>query len=271
MHALLVGIPGRECRPVSSRLDELREQRAHDCRLRPERALSSLAEAEAFLHERGMLTRTADCALPSLFAACHEEPYRRGKGGFAEWPATRYPWFAELAAREGVHELRVHGGKSILMAAPVAALADPMCRAALDRCSAEDGDAGDLLRHLAAAGPSELEELKLELGWSSPRMRRARAPLERSGALVSPSVTLPVGDGGHIHSSLLQRWDQVFPAPSPGGGLEELIVAGVRAAVVAPEAELRQWFSWPFAAAAVEHLVAERRLERPQAGWVAAA
>lgn len=255
---------------MSSNLDELRERRAHDCRLRPERALQSLDEAEAFLRERGMLTRTADCALPSLFAACHEEPYRQGKGGFAEWPATKYPWFAELAARDGIHDLKVHGGKSILMPAAVAALADPVCRAELDRHSAGNGDGAELLRHLFASGPSELEDVKLELGWSSPRLRRARSPLERSGALVGQSVTLPLQGGGHIHSSLLHRWDQVFPEPAPGGGAAELVVAGVRAAVVAREAELGQWFSWPFHAASVERLVTEGRLERPEPGWVAA-
>jgi hypothetical protein len=255
---------------VSSTLDELRERRAHDCRLRPERALQSLDEAEAFLRERGMLTRTADCALPSLFAACHEEPYRQGKGGFAEWPATKYPWFAELAARDGIHDLKVHGGKSILMPTAVAALADPVCRTELDRQSAGDGDGAELLRHLAASGPSELEDVKLELGWSSPRLRRARSPLERSGAVVGQSITLPLQGGGHIHSSVLHRWDQVFPKPAPGGGAAEVVVAGVRAAVVAREAELGQWFSWPFHAAAVERLVAEGRLERPEPGWVAA-
>jgi hypothetical protein len=255
---------------VSPTLDELREQRAVACRLRPERALSSLAEAEAFLHDRGMLTRTADCALPSLFVACHEEPYREGKGGFGEWPATKYPWFAELAARDGIHELKIHHGKAILMSAEVAALADPVCRPELDRCVVEDADAADLLRHLQDAGPSELEDVKLELGWSSPRLRRARSPLERIGALVSESITLATLDGGHVHSSVLQRWDQVFPTPSASGGIEDLIVAGVRAAVVAPEAELGQWFSWPFDAAAVERLVADRRLARPEAGWVAA-
>lgn len=218
-----------------------------------------------------MLTRTADGALPSLFVACHEEPYRQGQGGFAEWPATKYPWFGELAARDGIHELKVHGGKSILMPAEVAVLADPLCRAELDRYSVKGGDPGDLLRHLADVGPSDLDDLKLELGWSSPRMRRARAPLERSGALVSQSVTRPVQDGGHFHSSVLHRWDQVFPAPSPGGGLDELVVAGVRAAVVAPEAELGRWFSWPADARLVDRLVAERRLERPEPGWVATA
>ena len=30
-----------------------------------------MEEAEAFLRDRGLLTRTADCALPSLYEACH--------------------------------------------------------------------------------------------------------------------------------------------------------------------------------------------------------
>lgn len=257
---------------MSPTLDELREQRAVACRLRPERALSSLAEAEAFLHDRGMLTRTSDCSLPSLFTACHEAPYRKGKGGFGEWPATKYPWFAELAARDGIHELKVHHGKSILMSAEVAALADPVCRAELDRYAVEDADAAELLQHLRDAGPSELEDVKLELGWSSPRLRRARSPLERIGALVSPSVTLPTQDGGHVHSSVLHRWDQVFPTQSAAGGIEDLILAGVRAAVVAPEAELERWFSWRWRIddGLVDGLVADRRLVRPEPGWVAA-
>ncbi len=101
----------------------------------------------------------------------------------------------------------MHGGKSILMPTAVAALADPVCRGELDRYSAGEGDAAELVRHLADTGPSELEDVKLELGWSSPRMRRARTPLERSGALVSQSVTLPLQGG----------WSHPFEPPSPLG------------------------------------------------------
>ena len=50
-------------------LGALQDRRAFDCRLTPDRALRTLAEAEAFLRDRGLLTRTADCALPSLYDA----------------------------------------------------------------------------------------------------------------------------------------------------------------------------------------------------------
>src|ERR671936_1651599 len=79
-----------------SRLQDLQERRAYECRLTPDRALGTLAEAEAFLQDRGLLTRTADCALPSLYEACHEEPYKPGSPGFATWPATKWPRFGEL-------------------------------------------------------------------------------------------------------------------------------------------------------------------------------
>ncbi len=95
-------------------LTELRERRTFRCRLTPDRALRSLAEAEAFLHDRELLTRTADCALPSLYEACHEDPYKPGSPGFATWPATRWPWLGELAGR-GYLVVAVHRGKDLLV------------------------------------------------------------------------------------------------------------------------------------------------------------
>ena len=64
-------------------LARLREQRAFLCRRSADRALGSVEEADAFLRDRGLLTRTADCALPSLYEACHEDPYQPGSPGFA--------------------------------------------------------------------------------------------------------------------------------------------------------------------------------------------
>jgi hypothetical protein len=216
-------------------LEELRERRAHECRLTPDRALGSLDEAEEFLLDRGMLTRTADCALPSLFAACHEEPYAPDKPGFGQWPRTKFPWFGELGTR-GYATLAVHRGKSLLITDEVARLLDPLCREELE---SRRGD--PLLRHLAEAGPSELEDLQLELSLSPKELRRLRAPLERCGAVVARSI---VYEEPHRHTSLLARWDHVFPDSVSGGGLRDVIVAGARAAVLTPEKELRRWFSW---------------------------
>ncbi|HYB14789.1 MAG TPA: hypothetical protein VEF71_04875 [Streptosporangiaceae bacterium] len=118
-------------------LARLREQRVFRCRLSADRALESVEEAGAFLRDRGLLTRTADCALPSLYEACHEDPYQPGSPGFAAWPATKWPWFGELADR-GHLIAAVHRGKSLLVGHEVARLLDPICRAEIARMRAAD-------------------------------------------------------------------------------------------------------------------------------------
>lgn len=225
-------------------LDELRARRAFECRLTPDRALETLGEAEAFLRARGLLTRAADSALPSLFDACHEEPYAADKPGFGQWPATKFPWFAEVGAR-GDLVLKIHRGKSLLVTDEIAALLDPICRAELRRLDADDAASARLLRHLADAGPSEPDDLQIELSLTPKELKQLRSPLERCGAVVS---TARVYEEPHRHTSVLARWDQVRPERSgeedPRDALLALVCAGVAAAVVAPERELARWFSW---------------------------
>jgi hypothetical protein len=227
-------------------LAELEERRARECRLTPDRALETLDEAEEFLCERGLLTRTTDSALPSLFEACHEEPYARESPGFGRWPATRFPWFGLLGAR-GHLILAIHRGKSVLVTDEVAELLDPISRAELARMEAEEqGDWARLLRHLADAGPSELEDLQTELALTPKELQSLRYPLERCGAIVARST---VYEEPHRHTSLLTRWDQVRSEPSSGArdprqALGDLVCVGVRAAVVVPEREPPRWFSW---------------------------
>ena len=225
-------------------LAELEERRARECRLTPDRAVETLDEAEEFLHDRGLLTRTADSALPSLFEACHEEPYSRDTPGFGQWPKTKFPWFGQLGTR-GHLILAVHRGKNLLVTDETADLLDPICRAELARMEAADQAWARLLRHLADAGPSELDDLQTELALAPKELKSIRSPLERCGAIVARSI---VYEEPHRHTSLLHRWDQVRPEPSGGSdprqALGELLCAGVRAAVVAPERELARWFSW---------------------------
>jgi hypothetical protein len=248
-------------------LTELRERRAFRCRLTPDRALRSLAEAEAFLRDRGLLTRTADYALPSLYEACHEDPYKPGSPGFAAWPATKWPWFGELAAR-GYLIAAVHRGKNLLVTDAVARLLDPICRAEIERMRAADRGWRGLLDHLAAPGPSSAEDLRTELGLKRQELKSLRAPLERCGAIISRSLQVTAGEG-HQHSSELLRWDQACPGTGgthadPSRALKGLLAAGVRASIVAPEPELRRWFSWQWhwTGALVDDLVREGRLRR---------
>jgi hypothetical protein len=248
-------------------LAELRERRAFECRLTADRALASLAEADAFLSDRGLLTRTPDCALPSLYEACHEAPYQPGGRGFGTWPATKWPWFGELGER-GYLIIAVHGGKNLLVADEVACLIDPICRAEIERMRAADTAYARLLDHLADAGPSSVDDLRIELRLTRQALKLLRAPLERCGAIVSRSFEVTAGHG-HLHTSELARWDQVHrrrgeAGADPAHAFRDLLVSGVRATVVAPERELPRWFSWPWywTDTLVDELVGDGRLRR---------
>ena len=256
-------------------LAELRERRAFELRLTADRALESLDEADAFLRGRGLLTRTPDSALPSLYEAGQEDPYQPGSPGFATWPATKWPWFGELGER-GYLVVAVHRGKNLLVTSDVARLLDPICRAEIERMRAADPGWARLLDHLADAGPSSVDDLRTELGLTRQALRSLRAPLEQSGAIVSRSLRVTAGEA-HQHTSELARWDQAYPGTGEAGAdprraLQDLVAAGVRAAVVSPERELRRWFSWPWywADSLVGELVGNARLRRVD-GYVTAA
>jgi hypothetical protein len=255
-------------------LAELLERRAYELRLTPDRALESLDEAEEFLRDRGLLTRTEQSALPSLYEACHEDPYMPSSRGFGQWPETKWPWFGELADREGIYALKIHRGKHILVSEEVAALVDPILRSEIERMHDGADDWALLLDHLAAVGPSEVEDLEEELGLSGKALKSVRSPLERCGAIVSRSLAVSAtAEGPHPHTTELARWDQVYTRRGRGGGLEALTVAAVRAAVVAPEREVVRWFSWSwlYPKGFTEDLVSKGRLYRPEPGWVSAA
>jgi hypothetical protein len=126
-----------------------------------------------------------------------------------------------------------------------------------------------LLDHLAMTGPSNLEDLRTELGLKRQELKALRSPLQRCGVIVARSEAVTAGEG-HLHTTELSRWDQAYPG-TPGAGqtdpaaaLGDLLVAAVRAAVVAPEAELGRWFSWQWYwnDAAVDDLIRAGRLRR---------
>ena len=250
-------------------LQELQERRAFECRLTPDRALETLDDAEEFLRARGMLTRTTDSALPSLFEACHEDPYAPDKPGFGQWPVTKWWWGHALSRRPGIYALKVHRGRTLFVTDETAGLLDAVCRSEIERMAAEADDWALLLGHLAAAGPSTLDDLQTELSLKPKELKGIRYPLELCGAIVSRQVAVDETDDEHVTE--LARWDQVFPEPPRGpSGFDEIVVAGVRAAVVAPERDVAKWFSWKWLVdGVVDRLVDERRLVRPEPGWLA--
>lgn len=250
----------------------LQEQRAFACRLTPDRALETLDEAVEFLRDRGMLTRTPDCSLPSLFEACHEEAYAPDKPGFGQWPRTKWGWSFALLRRPRVHALKIHHRrKTLYVSEQVARIVDPVVRAELERLTEADPQWALVLDHLAAAGPSTTDDLKTELGLKPRELKAILYPLELCGTVLARPIE-PTEDGA-LEGYEYVRWDNVFPEPAAGpGGIEELVVAGVRAAVLATEREVPRWFAWRwrFDPELIERLVNEGRLARPAPGWLTA-
>src|SRR5207237_8287393 len=150
--------------------------------------------------------------------------------------------------RHDVCRTKIHLWKTLFLNPDGARASDPLCLAALAQAESAADDGARLLRHLAAAGPSTVEDVKSELGLAAAALRKVREGLERDGAIVARGVAVEDSKGGHRHSSVLSRWDQVWRKPwktTEDTALEELVVLGVRAAVLTDEDAVRNGFSWP--------------------------
>ena len=203
-----------------------------------------------------------DCALPSLFGACHEAPSRPGGRGFDLWPKTRWIWSFQLTLDGRAILTKMHRGKSLYLSTAMAQLFDPLVRSVIARAS---GDELRLLEHLQRHGESMADDVELELGWTRKRLKSVRDRLERFGAVISDGLVFDESGGWHF--APMRRWDAVVPkAPASKDPLGDVIVAGVRAAVIAPEHEVRSWFTWPVTSETIDRLVKAGALQRNRNG-----
>jgi hypothetical protein len=166
--------------------------------------------------------------------------------------------------RPGVVAPKIHMGKTLYLGPEAARLADPIVRDEVDRLSRSDPDWARVLDHLAEAGPSAPDDLRVELGLERRELKAIRAPLERCGVIVGR------WEG---EQNVLYRWDQLGVEPGTGPqDLGPLVTAAVEAAVVVPDREPRRWFSWRWRWRddLIEQLVEDGRLVRPEPGWLAA-
>jgi hypothetical protein len=244
----------------------LERRREIECRLTSDRALAAVDEAASFLSDRGLMTRMQDSSLPSLFAACHEEPSRPGGRGFDLWPKTKWIWSFQLAPDHALIT-KLHRGKTLYLSREAALIFDPMVRQGIDNAT---GDDARLLEHLHAHGGSTLHDVELELGWDRRRLKRTRERLERIGAVISDGLVFE--DQATWYMAPLRRWDQAVAAsPRRRHGDEpiaDVVVAGVRAAVLTRESDVHKWFSWDVPPRIVDDLVEAGRLLRPSPGWL---
>jgi hypothetical protein len=103
---------------------------------------------------------------------------------------TKWPWFGELAGR-GYLVTAVHHGKNLLVTGEVAHLLDPICGAEIERMRAADRGWARLLDHLAAAGPSSIDDLRTQLGLKRQQLKSLRCT---AGAVRRDHRALAAGD-----------------------------------------------------------------------------
>lgn len=249
---------------TTSIITKLVKEREFACRLKKKRALKTLNLAREFLFDRGMLTLTADSTLPSLFGACHEAPYAPGRGGFAEWPRTKWWWGGALANMKCVYPTNIRKGKGLYLSTHTAFIIDPLCMEELVK--AEDGlygrDSMELVKYLDKEGPTLIDKIKADLRIKPTALKTIRKKLEPFGIVNARGVTIESNDK-HRHTSRLYRWDQFFPKrskKSPDNALEELIIAGIKACVIVPKNEACGWFSWKLSSELINHLMESKKI-----------
>jgi hypothetical protein len=247
--------------------------RATRHRLRPALALRDPVEARDFVRALGVVVRTPDRWLPSLFAAAQGKAARPGGKGFATWPAHAWWWGGAMADDGDILATKALRGRTAYVARPLWPALDAAVRG---RGAALAGAPADLLACLRAAGrPLRTDEWRRAAGFAGPTrtapFRKARGVLEALGVVLEEAAPM---DERHEHVALAQPWEARFRAPlARARGVDAFVRATLAAAGDAPARVVAGWFGWPRAetTAAVARLVAAGAVHRAAGGQLRAA
>jgi hypothetical protein len=218
--------------------------RLHRHRLTPSRALTNPAEAREFVREMGIILRTPDPYLPSLFAAAQGRPYKEGVGGFGNWPEHAWWWDGELTKDGDILISKVIGGRTAFVARSCWPALDAAVRGRASQLT------NDVERHFVAClrmeGTIRADDLRGLMGLESKDKKnifqKARTRLEKLGVILTEYTPLNI----HRHVSMLALWEHRFPSPlTAAHGVALILRAVVAAAGQFPEKNLNSLFAWP--------------------------
>ncbi len=243
-------------------LQDLQAQRLARHRLEPPRPLRDPRAAAGFVKERLITMATGRSSLPLLTEAIAG---RHLAGSWMAHPEV-YRIYRILGRLEkyGVVEAPLVLGKQVVMDASLGPAVDRIASDP-DRCSSARSQlpplARKLLDRVEAAGRARMDR------WGIPTVqaRRARSRLERELLVASSDIHT---EGGY-HSSIVTPWrasafSKQFSTQAARLTLDEaqdqVLLAAVRSAVVAPEREVRRWFV--FGAGRIEALLNQGKLTR---------
>jgi hypothetical protein len=252
--------------PAHLHLDELEMLRLKLHRLSPARPLRSVTAATAFIRERHMVMSTGHASLPVLSEAI------AGRHLPGSWMAH-----AEAAR---IYKILGRMARSPIVAAPIVlgkeTLCDPSLGPAVERVAHDPRRRHMVLKALPPLARRLLATVEAEGQlrmdrWGAPtrNARPARLLLERQLLVTSSSLHTERG----YHTSLVIPWalstisQRVAPQArkiSFSDAEDQLLIAAVHAAVLAPEREVRRWFV--FGGERIETLLAQEQLVRVLSG-----
>lgn len=245
-----------------TKLDELQALRLKLHRLAPPRPVRDAREAAKFIRARRMVMSTGHASLPILTEAIAG---RHLAGSWMAHPeAHRIYTILRRLAKSGVPSAPLILGKETLLDA---SLAPAVERIAIDpaRCRKVRRELPPLARRLLETVEAEGRVRMDQWGVPTHRARAARVRLEQQLLVTSSSFHTESG----YHTSLVAPWSssgisQRFSKEAARLTLKEaidqLLLAGIRSAVIAPEHEVRRWFV--FEGGRIDALLAQGRIAR---------
>ena len=251
-------------------LESLQALRLRLHRLRPSRPVRDVRSALAFIEERGIVLSTGRSSLPSLAEAIAG---RQLRGSWMANPEVFriYKVLGKVHRSDAVVTAPLILGRETLLddtlGPAVARIAgDPKRRNAV-RASLPPL-AKRLLADVEAHGEVRMDRWPA----STKRGREARLWLERLLLVVSLDIHT---EAGH-HTALVTPWRKSRIVGRFGkrasrlrlqDAQDQLIVAALKSAVIAPEREVQRWFV--FGARRVDRLIHDGKLERVRSGSTA--
>lgn len=244
------------------RFDELQALRLRLHRLDPPRPLRDARRAAAFVRERRIVMSAGHSSLPVLTEAI------AGRHLTGSWMA--HPEVERIY--NILRKLKKHGVLTVPLILGKGVWIDPLLGPAVARIASDPdrcGRARDQLPQLARRLLDEVEangRVRMDR-WSVPttRARRARVLLERE--LLVTSSDLHTERGYHTSivmpwraSNLSARFSKAAARLTFDEAQDQLLLAAVRSAVIAPEREARRWCV--FGAERVDIFPAQGKLRR---------
>jgi hypothetical protein len=264
-------------------LRKARQARITNHRLRPSLKLRTLDEIQKFVRARSIVSVFGGNELPSVISAIMGQEWKPTKKGFTGWGdwwsikiSGKSPGHAlgELDRAKDILSTRIFRGSKTLISHNLWPVLDPIVKhyhTLLIKGKILSDLERKIVELLQSEGPTRTDHirtrLKLEGKMFTSRFHRALTQLESYALIVGYEDPKPER---HLHANIWQLWNTRVaeeinrkPDLAYDKSVKELVASTVDAAILAPEAQVGEWFQWSKEAiAARDELLTSGRILR---------